>query len=115
MLIGRLLYKKGMYAEARDSLMKAEHGFKSLYLGAIDVKQDKVDTGLKLMRSALESTEHYVEKVVAHREIAEILIDLGRKEEAKQHLEEGHAMAEKSGMKGEIKKYDDLMERLKEI
>ena len=47
--------------------------------------------------------------------LGEVLIDLGRKDEAKQHLEEGLKMAEKSGMKGEIKKYNDLMDRLREI
>ncbi|NQU04898.1 MAG: hypothetical protein HQ568_02310, partial [Calditrichaeota bacterium] len=53
--------------------------------------------------------------VEALRVLGEILIDLGRAQEAEQHLQEGRKMAEESGMKGEIKKYEELLGGLKGI
>ena len=70
---------------------------------------------MERMRVGLDSlVSHnlHAQTVEAHRVLGKVLLDLERVEEAKQHLEEGQAMAEKSGMNGELKMYDKLLVEL---
>ncbi|NQU06458.1 MAG: hypothetical protein HQ568_10225 [Calditrichaeota bacterium] len=122
--LGMLDYLDEQYTTASDTLNKVISNAKtrskdslraSFYIGAIEIKQDEVESGLARMNKALDSMKVYAHKVEAHRILGEIMIDLGRKEEARQHLEEGRKMAEKSGMKGEIKRYEELLGGLKGI
>jgi len=121
---GVLLYQQDEYAASEDSLRKylqlpgTDHQDSlhcQTYLSAIAVKQDQVEKGLSQIKTTCDSLKIHSHIIEAHRVMGELLIDLGRKDEAKQHLEEGRKMAEKSGMKGELKKYDELLGRLKEI
>ncbi|MCF7809957.1 tetratricopeptide repeat protein [bacterium] len=130
--IGKTLYKKGDFLTAIDTLHSVINlkgideierdifHLAILYQNACEVKLKKDSTDLKQMFATLDSLKSldYKNKestIEAYSVIGKILIDLGRKEEAEQHLEEGYKMAEESGMKGEMKKYNELMERLKEI
>jgi|GEM_PF-3444937 predicted negative regulator of RcsB-dependent stress response len=78
----------------------------------------EIERGLARINEGLDSLKSlilYSQTVEAHRIMGEIMLDLGRKDEARQHLEEGQAMADKSGMKGELRMYRELINRLKEL
>lgn len=85
----------------------------AFFLASTDVVSGNIDDGLKRTETCLDSMRLYADKVKAHRILSELYSDLGRNEEAEEHLAEGRAMAEKSGMKGELKKYDLLLDRMK--
>ena len=113
--IGKIFNIQEKYVQARDSLLKIEklNERESFLMGAIEVKLDTVDAGLKQMQTALDSMKIYHQKVESHRMFGEILLDLGRNDEAKQHLTTGREMAEKSEMKWELEQYDKLLLKLK--
>ena len=124
--IGWCYYHEGKYSEARAALEPLRQqrqgifGFE-VHWGAVMVKLGDVESGMKLLSDLMKDdstftiykTYDYV--VEAHRILGDLLIDLNRFDEALKHLTKGRAMAEKSGMKGELKKYDELFTRLKEF
>ena len=108
-----LLYLKGSYVQARDSLLKSDEFDErsSLLMGAIDVKLGNVDDGLIQMQTALDSMVVYHFIVESHHMLGEILLDLGRNDEAREQLTIGREMAERSEMRWELKQYDALIAR----
>jgi tetratricopeptide (TPR) repeat protein len=125
--LSKLQYTIGEFKEAHDSLesivdnpnIQRNYKFESLiYLGACEVEMGEIEPGLARINEGLDSLKSlilYSQTVEAHRIMGEIMLDLGRKDEARQHLEEGQAMADKSGMKGELRMYRELINRLKEL
>ena len=122
--LGNILYDQGHITAAHDTLLSAvnrislESGDQhvvSLYLGACEVKLGDVEKGLNRIRATQDSLNimpRYSVMVELHRVLGELLLDLGRKEEARNHLIDGYTMADTTGMKGELKRYDELLARL---
>jgi len=122
--IGELLYHREQFQVAHDSLQSVVNNsdvdysnyFIALhYLGACNVKLGEVEPGLQQMYTALDSlrvVKLHVETVQSYRILGELLLDIGYNEEASIYLTEGRTMADTTGMKGELNRYDKLLTML---
>ncbi|NQU04914.1 MAG: tetratricopeptide repeat protein [Calditrichaeota bacterium] len=125
--ITKLHYYQGQIQTAHDTLVSVlnhpefkpdEYPLCLIYFAACEAKLSKTEVSLKAAYTALDSinsTGEFSTKVEAHRVLGRLLLDLDRTKEAREQLTEGQAMADTTGMKGEVKKYDELIDKLKEI
>lgn len=92
--------------------------FVSQYLGACEVGLGQVETGLARMQSVLDchlSRNHVSDIPYVRWILAKSLSDLGRADEAREHLTAGRALAEETGMKNELRRYDALLAKMQQL
>ncbi len=121
--IGVTLYYQKLYHAAIDTFESVVNQEKSdvwkygrtpkasFYLDACNVRAGNVDDGLIGMISELGGLL-LSDRLKANRELVRVLIDLDRLDDAKLYLTEGRGLADTTGMKGEVKKFDELLSML---